>query len=126
MTGTSGGVLIALAGAGPIGRRNVEGDLECVAAGVPTLVEEPLGDTVEAATRLVEAAGADGVPLLTEHHRRHSPSHAPARRLSAGAGGGSRRRRGEAEPIGAHGERSTCRAPGTTGGRPRLGTSPPT
>jgi predicted dehydrogenase len=34
---------------------HVHGGLECVAAGVPVLVEKPIGDTVEAATRLVEA-----------------------------------------------------------------------
>ena len=30
---------------------HVAGGLECVAAGVPVIVEKPIGDTVEAATR---------------------------------------------------------------------------
>ena len=63
---------------------HVDGGLECVAAGVPTLVEKPVGDTVEAATRLVEAAEAAGVPLLTGHHRRYSPIMARAREVVAG------------------------------------------
>ncbi|HLL36358.1 MAG TPA: Gfo/Idh/MocA family oxidoreductase, partial [Streptomyces sp.] len=62
---------------------HVEGGLACVAAGVPTLVEKPVGDTVEAATRLVEAAEAAGVPLLTGHHRRYSPTMARAREVVA-------------------------------------------
>ena len=35
---------------------HVDGGLECIAAGVPVIVEKPIGDTVESATRLVEAA----------------------------------------------------------------------
>jgi predicted dehydrogenase len=52
-----------------------------VAAGVPVLVEKPVGDTVEGATRLVEAAEAAGVPLLTGHHRNYSPIMAKAREI---------------------------------------------
>jgi predicted dehydrogenase len=58
---------------------HVDGGLECVAAGVPVLVEKPVGDTVEGATRLVEAAEAAGVPLLTGHHRNYSSIMAQAR-----------------------------------------------
>ncbi|MBM7805170.1 putative dehydrogenase [Geodermatophilus bullaregiensis] len=65
-------------------RLHVEGGLACVAAGVPVLVEKPLADTVEAATRLVEAAEAVGVPLLVGHHRRHSPVMARAREVVRG------------------------------------------
>jgi predicted dehydrogenase len=65
-------------------RLHVEGGLACVAAGVPTLVEKPVADTVEAATRLVEAAEGAGVPLLVGHHRRHSPLLARAREVVAG------------------------------------------
>lgn len=54
-------------------RLHVDNGLECVAAGVPALVEKPLADDVAAATRLVEAAEAAGVYLLTGHHRRHNP-----------------------------------------------------
>lgn len=58
---------------------HVAGGLECVAAGVPVLVEKPIGDTVESATRLVEAGEAAGVPVLTGHHRNYSPIMAHAR-----------------------------------------------
>ena len=60
---------------------HVDGGLECVAAGVPVIVEKPIGDTVEGATRLVEAAEAAGVPLLTGHHRNYSPIMAKAREI---------------------------------------------
>jgi predicted dehydrogenase len=60
---------------------HVDGGLECVAAGVPVLVEKPIGDTVEGGTRLVEAAEAAGVPLLTGHHRNHSPIMTQAREV---------------------------------------------
>ena len=52
---------------------HVAGGLECVAAGVPVIVEKPIGDSVESATRLVEAGEAAGVPVLTGHHRNYSP-----------------------------------------------------
>jgi predicted dehydrogenase len=65
-------------------RLHVDGGLECVAAGVPVLVEKPIGDTVAGATRLVEAAEAAGVPVLTGHHRTHSPILATAREIVAG------------------------------------------
>lgn len=47
--------------------------LAAVAAGIPALVEKPLADDVAAGRRLVDAAEAAGVPLLTGHHRRHNP-----------------------------------------------------
>src|SRR3954464_6340630 len=50
---------------------HVDLGLECVAAGVPVLVEKPIGDTVQGATKLVEAAEAAGVPLLPGHHRNY-------------------------------------------------------
>jgi predicted dehydrogenase len=65
-------------------RLHVEGGLACVAAGVPVLVEKPLADTVAAGARLVAAAEAAGVPLLTGHHRQHSPIMAAAREVVAG------------------------------------------
>src|SRR3712207_521622 len=52
---------------------HVDNGLECIAAGVPALVEKPLADDVVSATRLVEAAEAAGVPLLTGYHRHHNP-----------------------------------------------------
>ncbi|HEY0401015.1 MAG TPA: Gfo/Idh/MocA family oxidoreductase, partial [Blastococcus sp.] len=60
---------------------HVDGGLECVAAGVPVIVEKPLGDSVEGATRLVEAAEAAGVALLTGHHRNYSAIMAKAREI---------------------------------------------
>jgi predicted dehydrogenase len=60
---------------------HVDGGLECVAAGVPVLVEKPIGATVEGAIRLVEAAEAARVPLLTGHHRNYSPIMAKAREI---------------------------------------------
>jgi predicted dehydrogenase len=59
---------------------HVANGLEAIAAGIPVLVEKPIADTVEAAGRLVEAAEAAGVPLLTGHHRRHNPMIQAARR----------------------------------------------
>ena len=52
---------------------HVEGGLECVAAGVPVLVEKPFSIDVASGEKLVTAANAAGVPLLTGHHRRHNP-----------------------------------------------------
>ena len=62
---------------------HVEGGLECVAAGVPVIVEKPIGDTVEGATRLVEAGERAGVPVLTGHHRNYSPVMAKAAEVVA-------------------------------------------
>jgi predicted dehydrogenase len=62
---------------------HVQGGLECVAAGVPVIVEKPIGDSVEGATRLVQAAEAARVPLLTGHHRNYSPIMAKAREIVA-------------------------------------------
>jgi predicted dehydrogenase len=52
---------------------HVANGLECIAAGVPTLVEKPIADDVASATKLVEAAEAAQVPLLVGHHRRFNP-----------------------------------------------------
>ena len=46
--------------------------LACVAAGIPSLVEKPLADSVEAGEHLCEAARRAGVPILVGHHRLHS------------------------------------------------------
>ena len=62
-------------------RLHVQGGLECVAAGVPVIVEKPIGDTVEGAVRLVEAGVAAGVPVLTGHHRNYSPIMMKAREI---------------------------------------------
>jgi predicted dehydrogenase len=60
---------------------HVEGGLECVAAGVPVIVEKPIGDTVDGAARLVQAGERAGVPVLTGHHRNYSPIMAKAREI---------------------------------------------
>ncbi|HTQ00716.1 MAG TPA: Gfo/Idh/MocA family oxidoreductase [Casimicrobiaceae bacterium] len=52
---------------------HVEQGLECIAAGVPCLVEKPVGHTLEEGMRLVEAAEKSRHKLLVGHHRRHSP-----------------------------------------------------
>lgn len=52
---------------------HVANGLDCVAAGIPALVEKPIADDVASATRLVAAAETAGVPLLVGHHRRHNP-----------------------------------------------------
>jgi predicted dehydrogenase len=62
---------------------HVEGGLECIAAGVPVLVEKPLGDTVAGARRLVEAGERTAVAVLTGHHRNYSPIMARAREIVA-------------------------------------------
>jgi predicted dehydrogenase len=62
-------------------KMHVEGGLECVAAGVPVIVEKPIGDSVQGASRLVEAGEAAGVAVLTGHHRNYSPIMAKGREI---------------------------------------------
>ncbi len=62
---------------------HVEGGLACVKAGLPALVEKPIGVDAASARALVEAAEAAGVPLMTGHHRRHNPLIAKAREIVA-------------------------------------------
>jgi len=52
---------------------HVEHGLACVAAGVPALIEKPIADSIGAAEHLCDAAERAKVPLLTGHHRQHSP-----------------------------------------------------
>lgn len=52
---------------------HVEQALECIAAGIPTLVEKPLAHTYAQGVRLCEAAERAGAKVLIGHHRRHSP-----------------------------------------------------
>jgi len=52
---------------------HVANGMECIAAGIPALIEKPLADELVAAQALVEASERAGVPLLTGHHRRHNP-----------------------------------------------------
>lgn len=48
--------------------------LDVIAAGVPLLVEKPLGATVAEATKIVEAAEDAGVTLAVGHIERHNPT----------------------------------------------------
>jgi len=60
---------------------HVDGALQCVANNCPVLVEKPLAiDPVEA-EKLVNAARAAGVPVLTGHHRRHGAAIKKAKSL---------------------------------------------
>ena len=54
--------------------------MDCIAAGIPVLMEKPIADGLSGARRLVEAAEAGGVPLLVGHHRRHNAVVQTARR----------------------------------------------
>lgn len=53
--------------------------LDAIAAGIVPLVEKPVAQTVEDATRLARASATSGVPVLVGHHRRHNPVIAAAR-----------------------------------------------
>lgn len=55
--------------------------LDCLAAGVPVLLEKPAGVHLDEVRELVAASRASGVPLLVGHHRRHNPLIARAREL---------------------------------------------
>lgn len=45
--------------------------IECARRGIHILVEKPVTDTLEAATRLIEAVHRSGILALVGHHRRH-------------------------------------------------------
>jgi predicted dehydrogenase len=47
--------------------------LACIAARLPALIEKPLAPSLDDGERLCAAAEAAGVPVLTGHHRQHSP-----------------------------------------------------
>lgn len=54
-------------------RLHVEQGLECIAAGVPALIEKPVAHTLAEGIRLCEAAERAHARILVGHHRRHSP-----------------------------------------------------
>ncbi|MFM7025381.1 MAG: Gfo/Idh/MocA family protein, partial [Limnohabitans sp.] len=55
--------------------------LECLARGIPALVEKPVADTVVEARKLVDAVARTGTPVLVGHHRRHNPINQRARAM---------------------------------------------
>ena len=55
--------------------------IDCIALGLPLLVEKPLTDTLASGRALVEAAQTAGVPLAVGHHRRFDPSVALAKSM---------------------------------------------
>jgi predicted dehydrogenase len=60
-------------------QHHADGALECIAAGLPVLIEKPLASDLAGAERIVAAGKAARIPLLTGHHRRHNPLIAKAR-----------------------------------------------
>ncbi|MFT3975362.1 MAG: Gfo/Idh/MocA family oxidoreductase [Amaricoccus sp.] len=48
--------------------------LDCLAAGVPVIVEKPIGNTVAEAETLLAAQAGSGLAVLVGHHRRHHPT----------------------------------------------------
>ena len=67
-TNKSDGIILAIPN-----QAHVQTGLECIAAGIPVLVEKPLAIDSVSGEALVAAAEAAGVALLTGHHRRHNP-----------------------------------------------------
>ena len=57
--------------------------LQCIKAGLPTLVEKPIATTVAEGQTLVDAAERSGVPVLIGHHRAHSPIMVKAQQVVA-------------------------------------------
>ncbi|MCW2603470.1 MAG: oxidoreductase [Pseudonocardiales bacterium] len=55
--------------------------LDCLNAGIPALLEKPVGSDYAETLRLLAAVEASDVPILVGHHRRHHPSVAAARDL---------------------------------------------
>jgi predicted dehydrogenase len=55
--------------------------LDCLAAGVPVLLEKPVGVHLDEVRELVAASERTGVQVLVGHHRRHNPLIARAREL---------------------------------------------
>jgi len=55
--------------------------LDCVEAGVPVLVEKPVGVHLDEVRALVDASRRRGVPVLVGHHRRHNPLIAKAHQV---------------------------------------------
>lgn len=67
-SGTADGVIVSTPN-----QVHVENALECLDAGMPTLIEKPLATTLADAKRIVAAQACAKIPLLVGHHRRHAP-----------------------------------------------------
>jgi predicted dehydrogenase len=63
-----GGVIVATPNA-----THLAVGLDCIARGLPLLMEKPITDNVADGERLCAAAEAAGVPLMVGHQRRHNP-----------------------------------------------------
>ena len=55
--------------------------LQCIAAGLPILLEKPIATTVAEGQALVDAVERSGARVLIGHHRAHSPIMAKARQV---------------------------------------------
>ncbi|MEY5100613.1 MAG: hypothetical protein RJA36_3332 [Pseudomonadota bacterium] len=55
--------------------------LQCLAAGLPVLLEKPIATTVQEAQALVDVVEQSGARVLIGHHRAHSPIMAKARQV---------------------------------------------
>jgi len=64
-------------------RLHAEQGLQCIAAGVPALIEKPVTDTLDQGRELVRAAKAANVKVLVGHHRNHSAIMAKAAEIVA-------------------------------------------
>lgn len=60
---------------------HVQTAIECLEAGVPVLLEKPVGVGLDEVRKLVKASQDSGVAVLVGHHRRHNPLIAKARQL---------------------------------------------
>ena len=48
--------------------------IDCLAAGIPVLLEKPIADSVESGRTLVTEQRKSGVIVLVGHHRRFDPA----------------------------------------------------
>jgi predicted dehydrogenase len=55
--------------------------MQCIAAGLPILLEKPIATTVDDAVELVRVVEESGARVLIGHHRAHSPIMAKARQV---------------------------------------------
>ena len=60
---------------------HVQQAMQCMAAGIPALIEKPVADTVASAETLLHEAGSANETLLVGHHRMHSPIMAKSREI---------------------------------------------